>query len=131
MKATQVSTPNAPKAIGPYSQALIVGDMIFCSGQVPLIPETMQLEPADVKVQTQRVLKNLQAVLEAAGSSAAKIVKTTVFLTDLKNFEVFNQEYSAFFSSVGCQIFPARSTIEISALPKGALVEIEAIALKA
>ncbi len=130
LKANRISTDKAPKAIGPYSQALVLGDMVFCSGQIPLVPETMELEPADIATQTRRVLKNLAAVLEAAGSAPTKILKTTVFLTDLKNFEVFNKEYAAFFESQGVVNPPARSTIQISALPKASLVEIEAIAHK-
>jgi len=102
--------------------------LLFCSGQIPLVPETMQLEEPDVSVQTRRVLKNLKAVLVAGGSSAAKVLKTTVFLTDLKNFEVFNKEYEAFFAAEGATVAPARSTIQVSALPKGAMVEVEAIA---
>ncbi len=128
MEKTQVQTNQAPKAIGPYSQAIKIGNFVFCSGQVPIIPETSTLEPADIQIQTRRVLKNITAVLEAAGSSPKKIVKTTVFLTDLKNFEVFNKEYEAFFNQIGESVYPARSTIEISALPRGAMVEIEAIA---
>jgi 2-iminobutanoate/2-iminopropanoate deaminase len=124
----QVQSSKAPAAIGPYSQAIKLGDWLFCSGQIPLVPETMQLEPSDIKLQTRRVLSNLKAVLEAAGSHPSKVVKTTVFLSDLKNFEAFNREYAEFFKEHGVAAAPARSTIEVSALPKSSLVEIEAIA---
>ncbi len=125
-----ISTDSAPKAIGPYSQAIAAGNLIFCSGQIPLIPSTMVLENADIALQTKRVMSNLKNVLEAAGSSLGKVVKTTCFLTDLKNFEVFNKEYEAAFKDVSGGIYPARSTIQVSALPKGALVEVEALALR-
>ena len=125
-----ISTPDAPKAIGPYSQAIDIGNLLFCSGQIPLNPETMTLEPAEIATQTQRVLKNLKAVLIAGGSHPSKILKTTVFLTDLKNFEVFNRVYEEFFKNEAGGHAPARSTIQVSALPKAAMVEIEAIALK-
>jgi 2-iminobutanoate/2-iminopropanoate deaminase len=124
MSKKAIQTENAPKAIGPYSQAILSGSYLFCSGQIPLNPQTMQIESQDIRLQTQQVLKNLKAVIEAAGGKMDKVVKTTVFLTDLKNFEVFNKEYDAFF---GQGTPPARSTIEVSALPKAALVEIEAI----
>ncbi len=130
MKPIRISTENAPKAIGPYSQAIEIGNMVFCSGQVPLIPSTMELEMADIKIQTRRVLQNLAAVLEAAGTSMKNVVKTTVFLTDFKNFEVFNKEYAAFFEEAGALNLPARSTIQISALPRASLIEIEAVAFK-
>ena len=124
----RVQTDKAPKAIGPYSQAVKTGPFLFCSGQIPLIPETMQLEKADILLQTQRVLSNMKAVLAAGGASWKSVVKTTVFLTDLANFEVFNGEYGAMLAREGVEIPPARSTIQISALPKGSLVEVEAIA---
>lgn len=130
MTKKKVETKNAPAAIGPYSQAIEWGNFVFCSGQIPLVPETMTLEEPNVEIQTRRVLKNLSAVLKAAGSSPKSIVKTTVFLTDLKNFEVFNREYDAFFKAEGDGVAPARSTIQVSALPKGAMVEVEAIATK-
>ncbi len=131
MSKTKVETNKAPKAIGPYSQAIKWGDFVFCSGQVPLNPETATLEMADITVQTRRVMSNVAAVLEAAGTSPAKIIKTTVFLTDLKNFEAFNKEYEAFFAKFAADApFPARSTVEVSALPRGSMVEVEAIAVK-
>ncbi len=127
---TRIITENAPKAIGPYSQAVAWEKLLFCSGQIPLVPSTMELQPAEIRVQTRQVLENLKGVLLAGKSSPDKIVKTTVFLTDLKNFEIFNQEYQKFFDENGTSIPPARSTIQVSALPKAALVEIEAIALR-
>jgi len=125
----RISSPQAPAAIGPYSQAIGLGNLVFCSGQIPLDYTTMQLEGSDIRTQSQKVLGNLKAVLAAAGSNPGKILKTTVFLTDLKNFEVFNQEYGAFFEKESANIpTPARSTIQVSGLPRGALVEVEAIA---
>jgi 2-iminobutanoate/2-iminopropanoate deaminase len=129
-KQSKVETSSAPAAIGPYSQAVSLGDLLFCSGQIPLIPEKMELEPADVKTQTERVLSNLKAVLLAGASSPKNVLKTTVFLTDLKNFEVFNKVYEKFFLDNGCEVPPARSTIQVSALPRASLVEVEAIALR-
>lgn len=105
--------------------------MIFCSGQVPLNPETGTLEEAEITVQTRRVMSNIAGLLEAAGTTPAKIVKTTVFLTDLKNFEAFNKEYEAFFNRVAPGVpTPARSTVQVSALPRGSMVEVEALAHK-
>jgi 2-iminobutanoate/2-iminopropanoate deaminase len=127
----KIDTKSAPAAIGPYSQAIEANGVVYCSGQIPLNPETMQLETADVVVQTKRVLSNLTAVLKAAGSSPAKIVKATVFLTDLKNFEAFNKEYESWLAAEAAGVPPpARSTIQISALPRASMVEVEAIALK-
>lgn len=130
MTRTVVQTPQAPKAIGPYSQAIALNNsFVFCSGQIPLDPESMILEKPDIALQTRRVLKNLKAVLTASGSSPSKILKTTVFMTDLGQFETFNKEYGQFFETEAPGIAaPARSTVQVSALPKGALVEIEAIA---
>jgi 2-iminobutanoate/2-iminopropanoate deaminase len=126
----RINTDKAPAAIGPYSQAIAHGSLLFCSGQIPLDPVSMQIESQDIKAQSQKVLANLKAVLLAANSSPAKILKTTVFLTDLKNFEVFNQEYGAFFEKEASgAAYPARSTIQVSALPRAALVEVEAIAV--
>ena len=125
-----ISTTDAPKAIGPYSQAIDIGNLLFCSGQIPLNHETATLEPADIATQTQRVLRNVKAVVLAGGSHPSKILKTTVFLTDLKNFEVFNRVYEEFFKTEAAGHYPARSTIQVSALPRGSMVEIEAIALK-
>lgn len=125
-----VQTNNAPAAIGPYSQAIVAGPFVFCSGQVPIIPPNGALEEADIRVQTRRVLSNVKAVLEAAGCTPAQVVKTTVFLTDLGNFAVFNEEYGAFFEKNAPGVPPpARSTIQVSALPRGAMVEVEATAI--
>jgi 2-iminobutanoate/2-iminopropanoate deaminase len=126
----QVQTDKAPAAIGPYSQAIVHGNFVFCSGQVPIVPPSGPLEEADIRVQTRRVLSNVKAVLEAAGSTPAKVVKTTVFLTDLGNFSAFNEEYQSFFEKNAPGVpAPARSTIQVSALPRGAMVEVEAIAV--
>jgi 2-iminobutanoate/2-iminopropanoate deaminase len=120
------SSPDAPPALGPYSQAIGVGSLIFCSGQVPLQAASGELVGQDVAEQTKQALLNLGAVLKSAGLSYANIVKTTVFLTDLTRFADMNAVYATFFSDAP----PARSTIEVSGLPKGAKVEIEAIAIK-
>jgi 2-iminobutanoate/2-iminopropanoate deaminase len=124
MQKKVIQTASAPKAIGPYSQAIAVGNFLFCSGQIPLHPESMKIEAQDIQGQTRQVLKNLKAVVEAAGAGLDRVVKTTVFLTDLKNFEAFNAEYEAFFGTDGA---PARSTIQVSALPRASLVEVEAV----
>jgi 2-iminobutanoate/2-iminopropanoate deaminase len=121
-----VATEQAPSAIGPYSQALVSNGLVFCSGQVALEPGASgKLEAGDVAAQTRRALKNLGAVLAAAGSSPDHVVKTTVFLTTMDHFTGMNQVYAAFFGAHR----PARATVAVAALPKGALVEIEAIAL--
>lgn len=119
-----VQTSQAPNAVGPYSQAIIIGDMVYCAGQVPLDPATGQLIEGGIEDQTRRVLNNLKAVIEAAGSSMDRVVKTTVFLTTMDNFTAMNGVYGEFFSSPP----PARSTVAIAGLPRGALLEIEAIA---
>ncbi len=125
----KIETNAAPSAIGPYSQAIIQNGFVFCSGQIPLDPTTGVLAPADVAAQTKQVLKNVAGLLEASGSSPARIVKTSVFLTDLTKFDVFNKEYQTFFESVAPGVpFPARSTFQVGALPRGAMVEIEVIA---
>lgn len=125
MERRIIQTENAPKAIGPYSQAVRTGDFIFCAGQIPLDPATMKMVEGDITVQTHRVLTNLSHVLEAAGSSISRVMKTTVFLADLNDFQAMNAVYAEFF---GAQP-PARSTIQAGRLPAGALVEIEAIAI--
>ncbi len=119
-----IHTKEAPAAVGPYSQAIRSGNLIFLSGQIPLDPKTGQLVEGDIKVQTAQCLKNLEAVLKAAGLGLNNIVKTTVFLTDLQNFAQVNETYGQFFA----QSPPARSCVEVSALPKNALLEIEAVA---
>jgi 2-iminobutanoate/2-iminopropanoate deaminase len=120
-----IVTPEAPKAVGPYSQAVAVGNMLFCSGQIPLKPATGELLQGDVTEQTTLVLENLGAVLRAGGMSYANVVKTTVFLVDLNEFAAMNDVYALYFPSNQ----PARSTIQVVALPKGARVEIEATAI--
>jgi 2-iminobutanoate/2-iminopropanoate deaminase len=121
----RVQTDNAPKAIGPYSQAVKAGGFIFASGQIPLDPATMQIVEGGIREQTDRVLNNLKAVLEAVGSSLDRVVKTTVFLADLGDFAEMNEVYGRFFGDVP----PARSTIEVSRLPRDVQVEIDVIAL--
>ena len=126
MTRAKVSTDSAPAAIGPYSQAIILDGMIYCSGQVGLDPASGQLVEGDVQAQAQRALQNLSAVLEAPGSSLANVVKTTVFLTNMGNFAAMNEVYATFFGDEP----PARSTVAVAELPKGAQVEIEAIAVR-
>ncbi len=118
-----IDTKNAPAAIGPYSQAVAVGNLLYTSGQIPLDPETGAVAGDDIVTQTERAIANLGAVLAEAGSDFTKVVKTTCFLSDMKNFGVFNEIYAKYFTSK-----PARSRVEVSALPKGVLVEIEAVA---
>jgi 2-iminobutanoate/2-iminopropanoate deaminase len=125
MKREIVSTSNAPKAVGPYSQAVKYGDFLFCSGQIPLDPDTGKLIEGGIREQTERVLKNLEAVLAAGGSGLETVVKATVYLVDLGDFQVMNEVYSSFFPKEP----PARVTIQISKLPAGARVEIEAIGI--
>jgi 2-iminobutanoate/2-iminopropanoate deaminase len=122
-----ISTPNAPKAIGPYSQAIAAtGRMVFCSGQIPLDYATGEMVGAgDVRAQTRRVMENLKAVLEAAGVSFAQVVKTTIFLADLQDFASVNEVYAGYFSEAP----PARATVQVAGLPRGAMVEIDAIAV--
>jgi 2-iminobutanoate/2-iminopropanoate deaminase len=123
---TVISTAEAPTAVGPYSQAIAAGPFVFCSGQIPLEPSTGTLIEGDVSSQTERVLQNLAAVLQARGLGMEHVVKTTVFMTDLAQFGEMNATYAKHFPVDP----PARSTIQVAALPKGANVEIEAIALK-
>lgn len=120
-----VATSEAPSAIGPYSQAIVAGNEVFCAGQIALDPATMELDGTDVAAQTDRVLRNLRAVLRAAGSDLSKVVKTTVFLADMADFRAMNEVYARHFGTHK----PARSTVQAGALPKGALVEIDAIAM--
>ena len=118
-----IESKNAPATIGPYSQAIALNGLVYISGQIPLVPETGELVNGGVKEQAERVIQNLNAVLIAAGSDLAHIIKTTCFLTDMKDFAEFNGVYAKHFSSK-----PARSCVAVRDLPKGALVEIEAIA---
>lgn len=120
-----ISTKFAPKAIGPYSQAIRAGGFIFTSGQVAIDPATQDVVAGDVSAQTDRVLKNLQAILEAAGSGLANVVRCTVFLKNMSDFSPMNEVYGRYFS----QSPPARSTVEVARLPKDVLVEIDTIAL--
>ena len=121
----KVETKMAPAAIGPYSQAIEVGNLVFTSGQIPLNPETGVLEGTEIKEQTHRVCKNLKAVLEASGTSLKKAVKTTCFLSNMDDFAKFNEVYAEYFTEK-----PARSCVAVKELPKGALVEVEVIAEK-
>ena len=121
----KVKTDKAPAAIGPYSQATVVGDLIFTSGQIPLDPETGVIEGKDITEQAHRVCQNLEAVLRAAGGSLRSAVKTTCFLSNMEDFAAFNAVYAEYFTEK-----PARSCVAVRALPKGALVEVEVIAEK-
>jgi 2-iminobutanoate/2-iminopropanoate deaminase len=121
---TAIQTASAPAAIGPYSQAIRAGGLLFCSGQIALDPATGALVEGDVAAQTERVMANLRAVLEAAGADLSAVVKTTIYLADLGDFAEVNRIYGTFFAATP----PARATIQVSALPLGARVEIEAIA---
>lgn len=121
----RVSTPKAPAAIGPYSQAVWAGNFLYLSGMMPIDPETGALEPADITVQAQRIMKNVEAVLAEAGLTQENVVKTTCFLSDMANFAPFNAVYGAYFTSK-----PARSCVAVRELPKSALVEVEVIAYK-
>lgn len=126
MNKTIISTNKAPAAIGPYSQAVAVGDMIFTSGVIPIIPETGELETGDIKAQAKQAIGNLINLLEAAGASADSVVKTTVFIKDMNDFAAINEVYATFFTDN----YPARSCVEVARLPKDVLIEIEAVALK-
>jgi len=125
MNKNKVISGKAPAAVGPYSQAIVVGDFIFTSGQLPMDPETGQIK-GDIKVQTRSALTNLSYVLEAAGSSLDKVVKIVVFMADITEFASMNEVYATFFS----EIPPARSAFEAANLPKGAKLEIEAVAVE-
>ncbi len=127
MNKTIISTDKAPAAIGPYSQAIAVGDMIFTSGVIPIIPETGELETGDIKAQAKQAIGNLINLLEAAGANADSVVKTTVFIKDMNDFAAVNEVYATYFTDN----YPARSCVEVARLPKDVLIEIEAVALKA
>ena len=124
MELKKIYTENAPEAIGPYSQAVKVGDFVFTSGQIALVPQSGTVEAEDIVGQTEQVMKNLSAVLSAAGSSMEKAVKTTCFLADMNDFAAFNDVYGKYFTSK-----PARRCVAVKQLPKGVLVEVEVIAL--
>ena len=121
-----ITTKDAPAAIGPYSQAVRAGGYVFLSGQIPLDPVTGQMVQGDVAAQADRVLKNLQAILAAAGSGFADVVRTTIYLVDMAHFATVNEVYARYFVAP----YPARATVQVAALPRGALVEIDAIAAK-
>ena len=123
--SNKIQTNKAPAAIGPYSQAICVGNLIFTSGQIPLNPETGVLEGTNITEQTHRVCKNLEAVLVAAGGSLKSAIKTVCFLSDMADFAAFNEVYAQYFTEK-----PARSCVAVKDLPKGALVEVEVIAEK-
>ena len=120
-----VSTPNAPAAIGPYSQAIIYNNMVYCSGQIAIDPQTNQLVDGDITVQTNQVFKNIKAILEAANTSLSNVVRCTVYLADMNDFATMNSVYESYFPEGN---YPARSAIEVASLPKNALIEIEATA---
>ncbi|WP_156817576.1 RidA family protein [Anaeromusa acidaminophila] len=120
-----VFTSQAPAAIGPYSQAIRAGEWLFLSGQIPVDPATGEVAGTDVRTQARQVLKNIQAVLAEAGTTVQAVVKTTVFLKDLQDFQAFNEEYAKVFASEA----PARSCVEVARLPKDVLVEIEAVVI--
>lgn len=122
----RIATTDAPAAIGPYSQAIVTGDLVFCSGQIPLDPATGTLIEGDVRAQTRRALENLSAVLVEAGASTASVVKTTVFLVSMDDYTAVNEVYAEFFSGEP----PARSAVAVAGLPRGARVEVEAIAVR-
>ena len=122
-----IATTEAPAAVGPYSQAVAVGDLLFCAGQIPLDPATGEIVGADVTAQTERVCQNIAGVLKANGMTFANAVKVTVFLTDLANFAAMNAVYAKYFT----EPFPARSTIQVAGLPRGSQVEIEVTAAAA
>jgi len=126
MEHNAIYTAKAPEAIGPYSQAIVVGDFVYASGQIPINTETGEVVAGPIERQTEQVMKNLEAVLLAAASDLAHVVKTTVYLSSMDDFSVFNNTYASFFK----EPYPARATVEVAALPKGVLLEIEAVAYR-
>ncbi len=125
MPIRSISTEKAPRAIGPYSQAVVANGFVFVAGQLPIDPLTGQIVSGDISSQTKRVLENISCILEAAGTSLDQVVKTTIFLRDLGQFDAVNEAYGQYFS----ENRPARATVEVSRLPKGAEIEIEAVAV--
>lgn len=123
---TRIQTDHAPAALGPYSQAIVTGNMVYTAGQTPIDPATGKLIDGTIEEQTHRVLQNIKSVLEAAGSSLAKVVKTTVFLTSMSDFAAMNGIYAQYFNT---DAPPARSTIQVAGLPLGAMIEIETVAI--
>ncbi len=126
MEKKIISTEAAPAAIGPYSQAVMTGDFVYISGQIPLDPKTGEIVAGDIESQTEQSLKNVGAILDAAGMTYDNVVKTTVFLADISDFSAMNEVYAKFFTG-DC---PARAAIQVAAIPKGARVEIEAVAVR-
>ena len=120
-----IQTDKAPKAIGPYSQGVWAGNLLFISGQIPIDPETGEMIKGDIRQQTERVLQNIKAILESQGLGMEDVIKTTIFLKNMDNFQKVNETYATYFSSQP----PARSTVEVARLPKDAEIEIEAVAL--
>lgn len=120
----RINTKNAPAAIGPYSQAIKYGNFIFISGQIPVEPSTNKIVPQDIEIQTRQVIENIKGILEKIGGTLENVIKTTVYLKNMKDFEKMNFIYAQYFKNK-----PARTTVEVSNLPKGALIEIEAIAV--
>ncbi len=125
MERTSISTPNAPAAIGPYAQAVKAGGLLFVSGQIPIDPASGELVQGDIRAETRQVLNNLKAILEAGGSSLAKVVKATIFIADMEQFATINEIYAEFFHNDP----PARACVEVARLPKDVQVEIEAVAV--
>ena len=123
MGLEKIQTDKAPAAIGPYSQAIRAGDFLFCSGQIPLLPETGEIVAGGIKAQTRQVMENLSAVVVAAGAEFAAVTKTTIYLADLGDFTVVNDIYASYCANPA----PARATVQVAALPKGVLVEIDAV----
>lgn len=121
----EVKTDKAPQAIGPYSQGIVANGFVFCSGQIPIVPQTGQLSPGGIEDQARQVLKNVSAVLEAAGTSLDNVVKATVFLQDMNDFAAMNKVYAEFFKTP----FPARAAVQVARLPRDVKVEIEVIAI--
>jgi 2-iminobutanoate/2-iminopropanoate deaminase len=121
----EVKTDKAPQAIGPYSQGIVANGFVFCSGQIPIVPQTGQLSTGSIEDQTRQVLKNVSAVLEAAGTSLDNVVKATVFLQDMNDFAAMNKVYAEFFKTP----FPARAAVQVARLPRDVKVEIEVIAI--
>jgi len=127
MSRTAIATDGAPAAIGPYSQGVRVGNLLFTAGQIPIDPTTQQVVPGDISKQATRALENLKAILEAGGSSLERVVKTTVYLKDMNDFAAMNSVYDAYLGRDG-EDPPARTTVEVARLPKNVLIEIEAVA---
>lgn len=129
MQRTQINTPDAPAAIGPYSQAIRCGQFVYTSGQIALDPASGELIGQDVETQTERALQNVQAVLASAGTSLANVIKTTVFLTSMSDFAAMNAVYARYFGGEQQRPLPARSTVAVAELPRKALVEVECVAI--